>query len=1550
MAIESFLVTALPHSADPAAPFHLSLFVTHRLTPDGAQGVLADFPHVADWAGALAGATITVSGRTGGGATVPVPVTALLSAPDPTLWPRVFPADLVVRPWRTPEPTSVPWRTFPAHRMQRHALLTHAVAMFSSPLDPPSVAGNALTAPLLSALGLGQFGRRLTLDQLFPDAPAQEVPPLDHRATAFLDDISGGGAPGVGLGTASFSSAVPPLSLLTADAHRALRYYQRAEDQQPYRATPVDGAAPAPLVRPTPDFHERVSLLGDLPPLLRRLGLVIDLVVDDLAVLQTVTAIRARVDIPGLVNPVRRQPAVACAVRGLAFFAESATDDYAWGMLRVGDEATFTVLDLDPDASALALERYLRTVPRLLAAEANGDPVTSVPGALRATGFALARVDRAQQLQQRLSGTSARDAALLAGKAAPLHLEDVTRGVRLEVWDDVSGRWHSLHRRRVDVQVDGAGPVLDDEPDVGFLQGATLSRTDGVAPDDPSAPTYAHEVVAGWDGWSLSAPRPGLTVIHENGEERIVEAPDPGPDPANPVVTRTRVEPLTLPWLRYGRRYSLRAWAVDLAGNSARHAVAGPPTPDAAAGRRSRHGDPATPLPPEVERVLGKVVASRLSDLGPDALAGTASGPVAELGRADLAVVREEMERSRPPRRVGPARDRAVRGLDPDRLHPTGTPEVDRLVVARLGDRVARSAAAAPSRRERVAEAFVSARAEHLLERTDLAEPTVLEQAWRTALLARPEAVRGSVLAELLSVLSSVVTLPRPFLRWDPVLEPAVVPRHSYSEAESLLTLVVRSGVEGPGSDPLETTLVDPATFLATTTAARPELELQWRATSERHLAPPKVGQLTAELHGRLDAAFGGGSPADVRAALAVALREAGTFLDTTVADLDNPGARLAQPGVSLHTTPTAQTPTVTDPGDLERGDPLTTGQYVVHDVDTLVVPYLPDPLATGLSFVFPDAGADHRLVGLAAVEGTRLDYAGDWPEPVPWRMVLEAGSELSAHAEDGVVSFRLPPGEQLRVRLSSALDRAGLDLLGLWRSLPASLRALDVVAEAAADGWLWWLTPATTLRLVHATPKPVQVPRVTVLLPVRVPGDTAVGLVGGVDVHGPSTERLDVEASWSECVDDVAKPAPERVQVVGTAGGTQVRPDEDLVVLTPADGAVPLPDGSALHLHATVHQLGDTRHRLVDYRVRATTRYREYFDPRLLPHVDDISLVGPAVQVDVPSSARPTKPVVADVLPLFRWSEQTEPEQPFALRRTRGCGLRLYLERPWYSSGDGELLGVVVALGNDALVADLVSQWAADPVFDAQAPASRSVLPLTDLIHLAGIDDRVEPGRPVGPPVVRPLVDAPGGPAAWVLGYQPEYAPDRGLWFVDVAFDPGATFWPFVRLAVVRYQPSSLPGLHLSPVVRCDFAQLPPPRIATVTRPDERHARVLVTGPVGVPAGLRGPEGSGFLGRLTASRTVRARLERRVPALPTDLGWQTVATGDLQLAGLDGTIASWAGSLPLPQPIDPTRPGADPDWRVTVEEWERLPSDRPRTQRLPRVEHRLVYADHLPL
>lgn len=1522
MPTESFLVTALPYSASPTQPYHISLFVTHRLTPDGAEGTVADFPTVVDWTARLAHARIALRGQRSNGLLRAISVTPLLGNLDATLWSQVFPPALAVRPWQTPDCTAEPWRTFPAHRIQQHALLVHAASLYSSPVTAPTVGRNALTLPLLATLGLyTALRRRLTVREIVE-------PDWDRRISTLLDGLTGSGLLGDDIVE---SVQEQPLGQLVCDVHRARRYYQRDEEQHEYAERPTPGATSAPVRKPDPDFHERVGMLGDLSTLLRRLGLVIDLQVDDVAQLADLVWIQADVLLPNVANPVATQPRTSCEVTGEVFTATSATPDWSHGMLRLGDEDTFTVLDLDPDATALKLENYVRNVPRLSATENNGDRVNSAPPSLRATGLAVARRGRAQALHDRLDGTAAKDAALLAGTAPPLQQEHITRGVRLEVWDDLSSDWHSLHLRRLHVAVDGA-PVLEDAPDSGFLQGVALSQAD----EQPAAPRHAHEVLAGWDGWSLSAPRPGHVVVHVDGEERVLNVPPADPHPVNPVTSRTSVEPGTLPRLRYGRHYAFRAYAADLAGNSPPHAVAGAPDVGDGGG-------------PDVLATATAFAESALSTKPADATVP----PLVESARVGLEALRRQVRTLRPRRAAGPVLGRGAPGLDFAGVEPTGVADVDRLVVSRLAARSARRIAFAATRRGRIEAVFDAAadEAPHLMVRTEaLTPPDVYGRAVATAIRTQL-GIRDLAIAQMVTLIGSAVTTPRPFLRWDPVIEPAVVPRYAFTEGESMLRVVIRSGVVGPAAaGGLDVTIIPPAAYAAEVLAAHPALELAWRADSQRHLAPPKTSQFEAELHGMFDAAIGASSAAAGRAALAAAVRESGTFLDTTVAALDAPGQRVAQPGVTFHVSPTAEAPTHETPDDLPRGEPLTPGQYVAHDVDQVVLPYLPDPLAAGVSLTFPDAG-HHRLSGLLAVEGTTLRYAGEWPEVAPFRLVLEAGNQLSAVVEGTEVRISVPPGELLRMRLSSCLDRASLDLLGLWRSLPAVIRANEVVAEAAADGWFWWLTPSVELTLVHAVPRPVEVPRPTILVPIRADLDTAVTLFGAVDVHGPSTERIDVEAAWTEWVDDVAKPAPERVSAVAAACGTEVAYDEDIVVLAGADSTLPLPDGSTLRLHGAVHQLGDTRHRMVDYRVRATTRYKEYFSPQVTPTVDDLSLVGPVRTLNVPSSARPPKAVVRDVLPLFRWDERTEPDQPFALSRTRRSGVRIYLDRPWYATGDGELLGVLIATGNDAAVGQSVSQWGADPVWLQQGPATRSALPLADILHLTGLDDRRVPGRPVGPPVARPLVDLPDAPGVWVLGYEPEFSAERRLWFVDVAFDPGTAFWPFVRLAVARYQPDSMPGMHLSAVTECDFAQLTPERAATLSRPDDAHVRIVVTGPVGAPANVLagGFVELPFLAHVHASRTMRARLERRVPSVGTDLGWKTMAQVDLPILGVDGTVVSWVGQLELPEVLPPRRPGANADWRVVVEEWERLPAD-PAPGGLPQLESRICYADHLPL
>ena len=493
-----------------------------------------------------------------------------------------------------------------------------------------------------------------------------------------------------------------------------------------------------------------------------------------------------------------------------------------------------------------------------------------------------------------------------------------------------------------------------------------------------------------------------------------------------------------------------------------------------------------------------------------------------------------------------------------------------------------------------------------------------------------------------------------------------------------------------------------------------------------------------------------------------------------------------------------------------------------------------------------------------------------------------------------------------------------------------------------------------------------------------RAEGATHVHLFGAIDLHGPSTDSLTAEATWTDRVDDLSLPQWQDLPCNAAAFRMHVRPYEEVALLGDADAEPALPTVGKISTHNARHEFGDTRHRRVNYRFRAYTRFREYFRPALLATADSNkvddgqSVIGPMMQVSVPSSARPAAPIVHSVIPLFRWSDTTEPEQPMSRRHSRRAGVRIYLERPWFSSGNGELLGVLLAGSGDDNFGPpaedqsgfpFVSKWGADPIWMSADVARRamSMLQLDNLLHSMGLDDRGLPGRPITPPAQFPLVTSPGQPIVTVVGYEPQYNAARKLWYVDIALDPGEHFWPFLRLAVCRYQPESIAGCHLSAPVRCDFVQVPPERLTSVSRTDDRHVRVVVSGTVGI----RTQPGHGLdataalASAVNQNRYLVARLQRRDPLIDTDLGWETVVATRLMLrgSGPSNHEAVWVAELDAGEEIPLIRPGRGPSrWRVGVEEWEMLEGDPTHIEvafvdiDLPRLERRLIYADEIDL
>jgi hypothetical protein len=388
-------------------------------------------------------------------------------------------------------------------------------------------------------------------------------------------------------------------------------------------------------------------------------------------------------------------------------------------------------------------------------------------------------------------------------------------------------------------------------------------------------------------------------------------------------------------------------------------------------------------------------------------------------------------------------------------------------------------------------------------------------------------------------------------------------------------------------------------------------------------------------------------------------------------------------------------------------------------------------------------------------------------------------------------------------LRYSSFIDKAGLATLYMGSLFDGAQR------PAAYQGKLWMLTPQRELTLVHAVPKPLRDPTVLkYAMRTRVRNETVVEIERlAVDMHAPSTGHLSLEAEWDEYDDR------------GEDGGSTY-PNEALAPETRSGHAVDLPvayDGQLPPVPLRL-EMGDTRRRVLRYRLRGTTRYREYFDRDITTDAQNISRLGPlSGPMDFPATAPPPAPKVAYAVPVFGGDKT-------ASRRVRkGGGLRVYLERPWYASGQGELLAVLVLDLDDAssMISEenraQVSEWGGDPIAGGAKPgfnmlSSNITSGVSTTVHTLPSNLRVR-----------------------AVAHQPKYCAERGLWYVDVDLDAGAAYFPFVRLALARYQPHALEGRHLSPTVRLDFVQIAPHRDATLAFPTPARAQITVTGPARV-------------------------------------------------------------------------------------------------------------------
>ncbi len=308
-------------------------------------------------------------------------------------------------------------------------------------------------------------------------------------------------------------------------------------------------------------------------------------------------------------------------------------------------------------------------------------------------------------------------------------------------------------------------------------------------------------------------------------------------------------------------------------------------------------------------------------------------------------------------------------------------------------------------------------------------------------------------------------------------------------------------------------------------------------------------------------------------------------------------------------------------------------------------LPYLPDPVARGASFDLEPGVLQPQTTPLQA------PFAGTWPRLNGVRLLIQEGAgNPIVDAANGTITFRLLKSQVQQINLACFANSSDFHVF----DYVSHFKDQQGVLELAVQSRLPQLTAPRLLTLVHAVQRPLVGPVL------RVNADraqTSALLRGVIAIHGASTGSVDYFASWKEPVDDGVNPPFSNSFTSRVARTTPAVSDTELDSFT--------------------HHLNDTKYRRVTYWAVATTRFLEYFPTSITNDPAQITQTSNLWVVDVPCSVPPPAPKLLYAIPTFRW---TKTNTATSITHQRRGGVRVYLDRPWYVSGEAEQLGIVVA------------------------------------------------------------------------------------------------------------------------------------------------------------------------------------------------------------------------------------------------------------------------------
>ncbi|GET26293.1 hypothetical protein [Prolixibacter sp. NT017] len=656
------------------------------------------------------------------------------------------------------------------------------------------------------------------------------------------------------------------------------------------------------------------------------------------------------------------------------------------------------------------------------------------------------------------------------------------------------------------------------------------------------------------------------------------------------------------------------------------------------------------------------------------------------------------------------------------------------------------------------------------------------------------------------------------YQRYEPVSNPLLLLANALRQGETPESLVIRSNYDQ-------------------TAEAYEQAEGTGNGTTARHLLPPENSQLMAETHGRFDKAFDG-----------------------------NPDAAREMYQLIV--------------GREKSPEVMADGKDKIYSESEASIQYIPDPAAAGVAVFLADGYEkthektfDPRYFSFFSSSElnptNNAEGEGDWLKYRSLRIQLAEGDFGATWSSgDRMLTVRLPKGYRLKLKFTSFWRSTDLQSLsGVWKMLKEESPGDQKLKQLAFTGRHWMLSPGRELELVHAVQQPVEEPKIDVIQPARDFGSTDADLNTKLKIHARSTEEMYVEAHWKDMDDNPLLTEPKEVDansqldqfVVGyhesekqfgyistakekpqmklrMAGPMikKIEPDQKPVQLFHMKPDVTFKTityrGFVLAIPPLVHRFNDTKHRWVDYRPVGTSRYAEMFVCESDETPKPVKREGPWFEkVNILSTARPAIPKVEYVLPLMHWEKSDG--NKVMIHKRNGGGLRVYMDRPWFSSGEGEKLAILLMpQGNKDKTAMMratqrynpnFTMWGIDPIHPSTQPDKTGPLPDDFGFNAETVRNLEHPG------VKNIRTDA--------AIYPVRFDKQRKKWYADISISTQRMYFPFIRLILARYQENSLrEGNHdvcLSEPVTADFMQLLPDRRTHIEfNNDTNNSRFRIT------------------------------------------------------------------------------------------------------------------------